>query len=105
MRLCNPCRINLLAALIFTDLRVGLGSVVRASKAGDRILKKDTAGTQRAQRPAKRRREVNTPRGRGQDRGKLAVLLLVVLGYAGFYDLFHEAGGEWFVGGEANGAF
>jgi hypothetical protein len=36
---------------------------------------------------------------------RLATLLLLVLGYAGFYDLFHKAGGKWLVSREANGAF
>jgi hypothetical protein len=72
-----------------------------------RFVEKITQRRRRPQRLGRGVGDVKTQRRRGGEAmtESLAALPLVVLGYAGFYDLFHQSGREWLVGREANGAF
>jgi hypothetical protein len=100
--LCNCFRINGL-----TMAALNWGSEKTDKQIGD----KDNAATLRAPRLAEKERPAHqsvTTGVRGVVRragNRLWIFLLVVLGYAGLDDLFHKAGGNWFIGGETNGAF
>jgi hypothetical protein len=101
--LCNCFRINGL-----TMAALNWGSEKTYKQIGD---EDNNAATMRAPRLAETERPAHqsvTTDVRGGVRragNRLWSFLLVVLGYAGLDDLFHQAGGNWFIGGEANGAF